>query len=292
MGWRKTVSSILSACIINSSLSFVSTVLLTAYTTAPRARDRPEKALGIEIYNALDYIRMRNHWNGCGLILHELCHLIHQQVLGLDCTRVKNMHARAVQSGKYSCVLRRDWAGKLDGEDTDLAYCTVDYKEFFAEMSVTYWANGYRELDEASSDKMEACTPPITEPSVLARFGRHHEIGDAVGDTYLKSDVLIWVAAIASNFLPRKTQLPHCNKFYPFTKGQMRHHDSALSTEMESIWNEIAMWEDTKDDSACCSGCWKHAWTSENAKRCQFAVVEEDSAKVIMPIDISDTVDL
>ena len=47
----------------------------------PSANDIPDKARGIEIYNSFEYERMRLHWNGCGLLLHELCHLIHQLAL-------------------------------------------------------------------------------------------------------------------------------------------------------------------------------------------------------------------
>lgn len=56
---------------------------------------------------------MRNHWNGSGLILHELCHLIHQHALpdGLENRDVKNAFQNAVASGIYERTLRRDWVG-------------------------------------------------------------------------------------------------------------------------------------------------------------------------------------
>lgn len=89
------------------------------------ARDRPDKVYGIEIYNCDAYRRMRLHWNGCGLILHEICHLIHQFTLpgGLNNDTIRVAFAYAQQSGLYDNVLRRDWAGK--DVDCDMAYCMV-----------------------------------------------------------------------------------------------------------------------------------------------------------------------
>ena len=70
--------------------------------------DLPQKALGIEIYNCNEYKRNRLHWNGCGLILHELCHLIHQLLLpdGLENYQIKEAYEIAMRSGKYENVLR------------------------------------------------------------------------------------------------------------------------------------------------------------------------------------------
>jgi hypothetical protein len=70
--------------------------------------DLPQKTLGIEIYNCIEYKRNRLYWNGCGLILHELCHLIHQLVLpdGLHNHQIKNSYECAMRTGKYEEVLR------------------------------------------------------------------------------------------------------------------------------------------------------------------------------------------
>lgn len=85
-----------------------------------RARDRPDKVHGIEIYDCKDYQRMRLHWNGCGLIMHELCHLLHQHALkdGLSNRTILDAYSKAKSSGLYEKTLRRDWAGQ--DEDTDL----------------------------------------------------------------------------------------------------------------------------------------------------------------------------
>lgn len=160
-----------------------------------RARDNPDKVMGIEIYNAADFCRMRQHWNGCGLLLHELCHIVHQVVLGLQNRRVIDLYKDAQRGGRYEKALRRDWAGKE--VDHDMHYCMVDHKEFFAEMSVTFWSTGYRDLDQADTSQMEACCPPIMEPSVRKRF-----------DGYK-----------GRLFEPLNEKEGHCNKFQPFTAG-------------------------------------------------------------------------
>ena len=36
----------------------------------------------------------------------------------------------------------------------------------------------------------------------------------------------------------------HCNKFYPFTRGQLRFYDKELHDRMQSIWKTISSWED------------------------------------------------
>tara|TARA_B110001450_G_scaffold231851_1_gene234024 strand:- start:185 stop:688 length:504 start_codon:yes stop_codon:yes gene_type:complete len=115
------------------------------------AHDTPRKAKSIEIYSVVDYQLMRLHWNGSGLLIHELCHLIHQCCLedGLDNKIVEALYERATLSGKYETVLRRDWAGRTkyinddtgkkiieEPADVDLHYAMVNKKEFFAEMSV------------------------------------------------------------------------------------------------------------------------------------------------------------
>uniref|UniRef100_A0A7S0F795 Uncharacterized protein n=1 Tax=Craspedostauros australis TaxID=1486917 RepID=A0A7S0F795_9STRA len=84
------------------------------------AHDIPEKACDVEIYNCMDYEQTRLHWNGCGLILHELCHVLHQHVLedGLDNESVMAAFDTAKKSGLYNQCLRRDWAGQAEDTDT------------------------------------------------------------------------------------------------------------------------------------------------------------------------------
>lgn len=164
-----------------------------------RARDRVDKALSIEIYNAADFCRMRQHWNGCGLLLHEYCHIIHQHVLGLQNQRVVDLYQDARRSKRYEKVLRRDYAGK--DVDHDLHYAMVDQKEFFAEMSVTFWSRGYRDLDQpADATRMDLCSPPIIEPNVKRRLETQR-------------------GTSARLLGPIDSREGHCNKFQPFTAG-------------------------------------------------------------------------
>lgn len=237
------------------------------------ARDRPEKAQGIEIYSCFDFERMRLHWNGCGLLLHEMCHLIHQNCLGLDCPKVQELYTKATLSGKYERVLRRDWAGKP--KDYDMAYAMIDLKEFFAEMSVTYLSNGYHELDHADKTILEESCPPLLEPTALTRVLQQYGIekdpyqGDMQDECSLLASLLakhrsmlvgarpkirmanpIWQEAAVGRGC---RDVVHCNKFYPFTRGQLRHHDPELLQAMHELWNEIAMFDDPlQDQRSCC----------------------------------------
>lgn len=223
----------------------------------PRACDRREKALGIEIYNCFDYLRMRLHWNGCGLILHEFCHLIHQHALdgGLGNGVVKAAFRAAESSGKYESVLRRDWAGK--SEDRDMAYAMVDHKEFFAEMSVTYFADGYRRLASESGTAMECCSPPIQEPITLTRLqktGAAPAICSRQDLTPFDRLHHFW----SDLFVLPSHQFPHCNKFYPFTRGQLKKFDPETAETMDQLWHDIAQWDDPQAQSRLCSApCWK-----------------------------------
>ena len=203
-----------------------------------RARDRPDKARSIEIYNATDFCRMRQHWNGCGLLLHEYCHLIHQAVLGLCHARVLDLYHDAQQSGLYQQALRRDWTG--ESVEHDMHYCMVDHKEFFAELSVTYWSKGYRELDQPTNTQdMEACSPPIQEPIVRKRLLLRNYKGRLLD--------------------PVTPEKGHCNKFYPFTSGQLLDHDPELYQRMALLWDTIAAWKDSEKDASLC--CTRDCWT-------------------------------
>lgn len=227
------------------------------------ARDRPEKSQCIEIYSCFDFERMRLHWNGCGLLLHEFCHLIHQECLGLDNPHVVRLYTEAYKSGRYEEVLRRDWAGKE--EDFDMAYAMVDPKEFFAEMSVSFWSRGYRQLDYANRATMVESSPPLIEPGVVTRlmhmYKLHEDAYEEVGHHGIDScfhkaprpkvrivDPIWREAAMVRSC----RDIKHCNKFYPFTAGQLKHLDPTLFREMDKLWNEIAMYEDPSEEPSCC----------------------------------------
>lgn len=231
------------------------------------ARDRPEKARSIEIYSCFDFERMRLHWNGCGLLLHEFCHLIHQFCLGLDHPVVEQFYVEAYKSGRYEETLRRDWAGKA--QDFDMAYAMVDLKEFFAEMSVTYLSNGYTDLDKSNKFVMEDCCPPLLEPVVTKRVSRKHGLEDNPYHDESSDDKCSFLSILRRRKAVPKLRMldpiwqeaaigrgcrdiTHCNKFYPFTRGQLKYHDPALYIAMRNLWNEIAMYDDPEEESSSC----------------------------------------
>jgi len=228
---------------------------------------------------------MRLHWNGCGLLLHEVCHLIHQLTLpdGLNNDVVKKAYGLAKVSGLYDTIRRRDWAGQL--QDFDLAYAMVcieretfvlvdalrgtgplanlklqmtaiciqvDWKEFFAEMSVSYWCQGYAELDEMDKNQIMLCSPPFMEPNVLNRLRKNGVTGEKTnnaGDRCNKEQqdsgtncCLSWKRSFFSS--KTKKNWPHCNKFYPFTRGQLKRHDHDTYQTIDSLWKDIAKWND------------------------------------------------
>lgn len=250
------------------------------------ARDKPEKAQSIEIYSCFEYRAMRWHWNGCGLILHELCHLLHQFCLenGLENVQVKQAYERAKASGKYDQILRRDWAG-LDSGDKDMAYALVNHKEFFAEMSVTYLCNAYTDSDHSPPHDMDSCSPPLLAPSVVQRIQAkqllthaqtinnnhddeecqytHHllvataETDSATTTSFHKQGWFWLIGWLFDKLRPQHRRLssqlpPHCNKFYPFTRGQLKAMDRDLYHDFEHIWEvQIAEWQDEQE-----VGCW------------------------------------
>jgi hypothetical protein len=230
---------------------------------------------------------MRHHWNGAGLILHEYCHLIHQHVFGLDCKHIKAIYDRALQSKRYENVLRRDWAGKKGGE-TDLAYAMIDCKEFFAEMSVTFLAGGFKELDCAPNRMMALCSPPITEPTVLERlYGRSASHLSSSRESLIEAWIRPWIC-----FWRGGERKVHCNKFYPFTSGQLRFYDPPLYNDFKTLWSDIAEWEDScNNEENSCSICWvslkKQGSLTENSRFLAF-----HDKGVFTSHQVDDTVDI
>jgi hypothetical protein len=237
------------------------------------ARDTPQKARDIEIYSCYDFQRMRLHWNGSGLLLHEFCHLIHQFCLheGLENTQVAELYKTARSSGRYDQVLRRDWAGME--EDFDMAYAMVDKKEFFAEMSVAFLCDGYHSLSKADHNIMEDCSPPLLHPVVTERVMIQHGITENPLDNdgsdlhptscwtlfrgirRAKPKVRMVDPIFSEAAMSRCcVNVQHCNKFYPFTRGQLRYYDPELLCGIRALWREISMWDDPRKarSQSCC----------------------------------------
>jgi len=275
------------------------------------AYDSPQKAMGIEVYSCVDYQSMRLHWNGSGLLIHELCHLIHQCCMedGLENRTIRALFEHASLSRRYEKVLRRDWAGKTTNisntnvntrketidqpADFDLAYAMVDKKEFFAEISVAFLCNGYHALNKANPNDMKDCSPPLLNPDVTERVLAQLQYNTktktktvpTTGNCYYQNnnDSKTDDEDSLSCFLPIINQLVkkmsivlrrqqrathnnhlrmvdpvfqedamsrnciqnyHCNKFYPFTRGQLKYYDPDLFCDIRNLWKEISMGED------------------------------------------------
>jgi hypothetical protein len=82
-------------------------------------------------------------------LLHELAHAYHDQVLGFDNADVMAAYTRFKQSGKYNSVLHI--SGRMLPH-----YGLTDQKEFFAEMTETYFgANDFYPFNSAELNRDE-----------------------------------------------------------------------------------------------------------------------------------------
>lgn len=90
----------------------------------------PKKAGAVEIANARNFLTWTLHqpW----MVLHELAHGYHHQVLGFENAEIKACFDRAVASKSYDSVLRNN--GKKER-----AYALTNDKEYFAETSEAYF---------------------------------------------------------------------------------------------------------------------------------------------------------
>lgn len=90
----------------------------------------PEKAGAVEIANAEAFLRwtIDQPW----MVLHELAHGYHDQVLGFDQPEVRACYERARSSGAYRSVLRI-------GGTKQQAYAMQNHREYFAELTEAYF---------------------------------------------------------------------------------------------------------------------------------------------------------
>ncbi len=91
----------------------------------------PEKARSVELGNPRNFIDWTHHqW---AMVLHELAHAYHHQVLGYDNPDIKAAYKHAMDEKLYDSVLR------YDGQKVK-AYATTSDQEFFAELSESYFS--------------------------------------------------------------------------------------------------------------------------------------------------------
>lgn len=130
------------------------------------------------------------------------------------------------------CFQKGDWA--LKDVDTDMAYCIINHKEFFAEISVSYLADSYHDFDGAGTTIMAKCSPPFVSPAVIERI-QQQTLQDSQSSCSSKCRVMPRIDCMV---------LPHCSKFFPFTKGQLRRYDPRVFKCFVKIWQYIEGWED------------------------------------------------
>ncbi len=90
----------------------------------------PEKEKSVEIGGPANFLA----WAACqpNMVLHELAHAYHHQVLGYDNPEIKAAFKRAVESKSYESVLYYDGSRKR-------AYALNNDQEYFAELSEAYF---------------------------------------------------------------------------------------------------------------------------------------------------------
>lgn len=92
-------------------------------------------AKGLQLGNAQNYL----DWTSIqpAMVLHELSHAWHHQVLGYGQAEIKAAFEAAMASGIYENVA-------YAGGGTQEAYATYDHKEYFAELTEAYfWVNDF-----------------------------------------------------------------------------------------------------------------------------------------------------
>ncbi len=90
----------------------------------------PEMARGIEFGNARNFLSWSRQQPS--MVLHEMAHAWHHQVLGYGHEGIAAAHSRAKEGGGYQSILHV--MGKKEP-----AYALKNDKEFFAELSEAWW---------------------------------------------------------------------------------------------------------------------------------------------------------
>mmetsp|Transcript_64615 Transcript_64615/g.75816 ORF Transcript_64615/g.75816 Transcript_64615/m.75816 type:complete len:162 (+) Transcript_64615:878-1363(+) len=130
-----------------------------------------------------------------------------------------------------------------------MAYCLINHKEFFAEMSVTFLSDSYHSLDKETG-AMEQCSPPLLSPVVVSRVCHEQSRKDKLSQVLVgcermscnenlqqfemarlindqgsginnsKTHCLRKLGFSMLRFKSRDSHcLPHCNKFYPVSNS-------------------------------------------------------------------------
>jgi hypothetical protein len=90
----------------------------------------PEKAKAVEFGNAKNFLTWSREQPN--LVLHEMAHAYHDQVLGFDNPEIRKAFDKAKEEGLYESVLR------INGHK-ERAYAMNTVQEYFAELSEAYF---------------------------------------------------------------------------------------------------------------------------------------------------------
>mmetsp|Transcript_8437 Transcript_8437/g.12406 ORF Transcript_8437/g.12406 Transcript_8437/m.12406 type:complete len:160 (-) Transcript_8437:5-484(-) len=158
----------------------------------------------------------------------------------------------------------------------------INHKEFFAEMSVTYLANSYPEVTcvvgagesiKQQKGGIRQCSPVMTCPVILQRLDKNSSTNDSFSNEIV----------------------PHCNKFYPFTKHQLQYYAPQLYKGIKKLWEQIEDWDDPyhqygitpqlclEDVKSCCC-CFGNGREEEETA----GLMEKEEEEMV----IMDTIDL
>jgi hypothetical protein len=94
----------------------------------------PAMAKGIEIMSIKNFVEWAKDGDQPMMVLHELAHAYHDQVLGESNQVISNAYRKATEGGKYEKV---DY-GTTTG-DKRRAYALTDEREYFAELAEAYF---------------------------------------------------------------------------------------------------------------------------------------------------------
>jgi hypothetical protein len=107
----------------------------------------PDKAKCVEIGNATRFLAWSK--DQPAMILHELCHAYHDQVLGYAYAPIKAAYKAAVESKRYESVRRNN--GR-----TERHYALTDEKEYFAECCEAFFSrNDFYPFERAELEQFD-----------------------------------------------------------------------------------------------------------------------------------------
>jgi hypothetical protein len=125
---------------------------------------------------------------------------------------------------------------------------------------------------------MDTCSPPYTDPIVAERVQQRQlrstlpqsmggipkrQLATITSKLVVVPEESLWkrfVQRLKECFHPNKKKelanrpCPPCNKFYPFTRGQLQHHDMETYRVINELWREIEQWDDPMEDRICAKG--------------------------------------